>query len=308
MKISVLMTVYNGRDKLPLAIESILTQTFSDFKFIIVDDGSTDNSSDVLARYASRDARIQVTRQDNKGLTVALNVGLKAAKGTYIARQDADDISLPTRLEKQVKWMDGDQNLVLVGCDYNVIDDNGEYLVTIRNSKKNRLVEKLVRSNPFCHGTLMFRRLVAGEPVFYHEYYKKAQDRDLVFRLSQHGEIAIVPEVLYQWRFSRHGILATNVIFYGALARENHLRRLAGRLENFSPPTEEQVRPRPSNGHFQMALGARYLSGYRTAEARRCFLQACREFKVSDSEYLKCLKLLAASCLPQGILRRVKDV
>ena len=103
--ISVIMPVFNGEQFLSKAIESILNQTFSDFELIIINDGSTDNTKKIIEKYKAIDKRIIVKNQNNKGLTKSLNIAISITKGEYIARHDADDISLPHRFEKQIFWL-----------------------------------------------------------------------------------------------------------------------------------------------------------------------------------------------------------
>jgi hypothetical protein len=153
----------------------------------------------------------------------------------------------------------------------------------------------------------MFRRSVSGKPIFYNEFYVKAQDRDLIYRLSEQGEIAIFPENLYLWRLSRQGISANCNSFFGSRATENYLRRMKGQPENYSPPTDEQNEPRISEGHFQLATGLRYLAGYRTAAARKCFYKASKSFSTFETKFIKCLKLYLVTFLPKPLLRRLRD-
>src|SRR5690349_3095432 len=103
--VSVLMTVYNGQRYLSAAVESVLEQTYTNFEFVIIDDGSNDSSPAILERYAKQDCRIRILTRSNKGLTKSLNEGLQHVRGRYLARMDADDISLPNRFEKQVKYL-----------------------------------------------------------------------------------------------------------------------------------------------------------------------------------------------------------
>src|SRR4051794_24772902 len=103
--ISVLLAVYNGGRYLRAAVDSILTQTFTDFEFIIIDDGSTDGSLATLREFAQRDPRINLVSRPNKGLTVTLNEGIALARGEFLARMDADDIALPQRFEKQIAYL-----------------------------------------------------------------------------------------------------------------------------------------------------------------------------------------------------------
>ena len=123
-KVTVLMSVYNGEKHLREAIDSILNQTFGDFEFLIINDGSTDRTADILQSY--QDSRIKIIHNEkNIGLTKSLNKGLKLAKGEYLARMDADDISYPNRLEVQYEYMEKNPNVGIVGSWNDVIDDIG---------------------------------------------------------------------------------------------------------------------------------------------------------------------------------------
>ena len=125
-KVSVVMCVHNGERYLYEALESVLNQTFEDFEFIIVDDASADNTPAILKEYAAQDGRIRLMRNaHNLGLTRSLNKALRLAKGEYIARQDADDISLPQRLEKQVEFLNSNSRTAVVGSWTEVIDEYG---------------------------------------------------------------------------------------------------------------------------------------------------------------------------------------
>ncbi len=123
MKLSVIMPVYNGQDFVSKAIESILGQTFSDFEFIIINDGSTDRTLKILESYQKKDKRIVLLNQENKGIAKSLNRGIAKAKGDYIARQDADDISFPDRLRNQVEFLDNNKDVGFLGCSCEMIDE-----------------------------------------------------------------------------------------------------------------------------------------------------------------------------------------
>lgn len=122
-KVSVVMSVYNGEKYLPETIDSILNQTFKDFEFIIINDGSTDKTAKILTSYD--DPRIRIFNQENMGLTKSLNRAISLAKGEYIARMDADDISYPERLKKQVDYLNKNPDIGLVGSKYIRIDKRG---------------------------------------------------------------------------------------------------------------------------------------------------------------------------------------
>ena len=152
MKMSVIMPVYNGEKYLKEAIDSILNQTFSDFEFIIVNDCSSDNTEDIIKSY--KDNRIvYLKNEENSGVATTLNRGLDIAKGEYIARMDADDISLPKRFEKQVDFMDKNKNCIICGSNTELFGAiSGRTYVPLTDSAIRATV---IFSSPFTHPTVM---------------------------------------------------------------------------------------------------------------------------------------------------------
>src|SRR5690606_10551481 len=128
-KISVLMPAYNAGSHIREAIESILQQTFTDFEFLIINDGSTDDTLEIIRSYD--DARIRLVSRPNKGLIATLNEGMELAVTNYIARFDADDICVPTRLEEQYNFLQNNPDYILVGSDVNYLDKDGNFLLRI---------------------------------------------------------------------------------------------------------------------------------------------------------------------------------
>src|SRR5262245_13126916 len=126
VKVTVLMPAFNAEKYIGEAIRSILGQTFADFELLIVNDGSSDSTSSIVQQF--NDQRVRLLECPHRGISLTLNEGLTEAKGDYIARFDADDISLPERLEKQISFLDHQQDYVLVGCDAEYITENGEHL------------------------------------------------------------------------------------------------------------------------------------------------------------------------------------
>lgn len=187
--LSVLMSVYNAKETLPAAIDSILNQSLAAFEFIICDDASTDGSAEILQAYAQKDPRIKLLKNEkNCGLGASLNRCLALSCGQYIARQDADDISEPNRLERTLAYLQ-QQDAPYVGCGVFVFDDTGIW--------SKRLFPECVTShliaqkNPFFHPTMVFRRdvlaLVNGyRPV---SYTRRTEDYDLIMRLAGQGII-----------------------------------------------------------------------------------------------------------------------
>lgn len=158
-EISVILPVYNGEKYLRDAIDSILNQTFMDFELIIIDDGSRDDSASIIKSY--QDKRIILIQQRNKGLSAALNVGISKSSGKYIARMDADDISLPQRLEKQISFLEKHPDIGIVGTWAIMMTEEGEdiYIADIPQNDLGAR-ELLAKSSPFFHGSVMFRRSI----------------------------------------------------------------------------------------------------------------------------------------------------
>lgn len=208
MVVSVLMCIYKERTEfLRKSIESILSQTYKDFEFIIVGDTPLSDRYrvfSVVKEYASKDSRIRFyPNEDNIGFTKSLNIGLSHCCGKYIARMDADDISLPTRLEKQIAFMEANPTILSSGAWVECIDENGEktgevWWKSITDSRLMRLM--MFYHNCIGHPISIFHRVINGNPVLYDETAKYAQDYVLWTDLLQYGELANLPEILLQYR------------------------------------------------------------------------------------------------------------
>lgn len=230
MIISVLMSVYNGERYVREAIESILTQTYRDFEFVIVDDGSTDHTSKILTELSKTDTRIKIlTNEQNIGLTASLNKALRHARGIYLARMDADDVALSQRLEEQVTFLKAHPDIGMLGTAYAWIDERGN-VIGQRDvlTKPHELHRALIRTNPFLHGSIMIRKELLDHVQGYDESYKKAQDYDLWLRLSSTCQFANLPDVLMQKRMTK-GMISfqgeRSQIRYALRARIEALRR-----------------------------------------------------------------------------------
>lgn len=220
-QVNVIMSIYNGEKQLRESIESILNQTFTDFEFIIVNDGSTDGSLEIIESYI--DSRIQIIdNEENIGLTKSLNKAIKKARGKYIARQDADDISLPTRLELQHEYLEKHPEVALLGTGIYVINEMGDEIekrIMHPNPKKS-----LLNGNRFIHGSVMFRKSVIDEIGAYNETLKYAQDYELWLRMSkEYDDLRNLTAPLYKLRMHRGSILSKNIEeqqMYAVLARK----------------------------------------------------------------------------------------
>jgi glycosyltransferase EpsE len=158
-KVSVITTVYNGEQYFDKVIPCILNQSFTNFEWIIVDDGSTDRTPQLLAEVAIKDARVKILSPGRLGFVKALNYAIRAARGEYIARQDFDDLSYPQRLQLQVEFLDSNLDIGLVGCSCLVEDDNRkERYVRIPPDEHGQLVSTMSKYIPFDHTLVTFRK------------------------------------------------------------------------------------------------------------------------------------------------------
>jgi GT2 family glycosyltransferase len=207
--VSVLMSVYNSARYLPQAVESILRQTFRDFEFIIIDDGSTDGSRETVERYAASDARIRLTSRANTGLTRALNEGLSQCRGEFVARMDGDDIALPTRFARQVEYLREHPECVCVGSRVLYINpfdlpisgsetSSTSDHATDHDDIDRRLLEG--KGGSIVHPAAMMRRDAMLRVGGYREQYNNSEDLDLFLRLAEVGRLANLPEVLLHYR------------------------------------------------------------------------------------------------------------
>lgn len=202
--VTVLLAVHNGLPEVERAIDSILAQEFEDLEFLVIDDGSTDGTPEYLEGLADR--RVRVIRVEHQGLAAALNLGIGEARGTYIARQDDDDVSMPTRLSRQVEFLEANPETVLVGSDFWFAGTDGSCLRVGTPPRTDlRISWTLLFHNVFSHGSAMFRREPAVAIGGYHPLVR-SQDYDLWARLSRVGPVGVVPEVLYHWTQDPDGL------------------------------------------------------------------------------------------------------
>lgn len=199
--VTVLMSVFNGEAYLKKTIESILDQTFSDFEFLIINDGSTDDTGAILEHEAKRDTRIKVFEQDNQGLVASLNFGLRKARGQLIARIDADDIAYPLRLEKQVAYMDDHPEILVLGSAITLIDEKGRTVKEINYpTGTNKVKSAMMLGSKLAHPAVMMRREQVIQAGAYREACRHAEDYDLWLRLLEIGKIDNLDEALLYYR------------------------------------------------------------------------------------------------------------
>ncbi len=202
MKLSVVMSVHNNASTLKSAIDSIINQTFKEFRFFIVNDTSTDESSTILTKISLDDKRIKIiTNKAQLGLTRSLNKALKQVKTQYIARMDADDIALPRRLEKQLDFLEKHSDIMFIGTAAYLINDQEKQIGLKRFPSDHQTLRRLVlRYCPFIHPTWMFRRSILREIGDYNENFPFAQDYEFILRLMSKYQVANLPQPLLRYR------------------------------------------------------------------------------------------------------------
>jgi len=200
--VSVVMPVFNGEPFLREAVESIRGQTFGDFEFIIVDDGSTDCGASMLEFYEKEDERVRVYHQENRGLVAALNRGCELARGKYIARMDADDVSVKERLRCQVEFMNSSPNTAVVGGAIETIDSEGRSLgIEVSPLTDRDIKAALGRGEcPFAHPTVVIRKDVFVAVNGYREVALHAEDYDLWTRIADESQLANLAAVMLKYR------------------------------------------------------------------------------------------------------------
>lgn len=224
--ISVIMSVYNGEKYLKRSILSILNQSFTNFEFIIIDDGSSDSSSSIINDFS--DDRIRyIKNEKNLGLSASLNIGIKNSIGAYIARADSDDVSLPERLEKQFNFMEENPQIGILGTGYYEIDGNGKRLQKFIYPQDDIIIKwKLLTGPVFPHPTVILRKnILTNNNIIYNEKYSATQDYELWYQLIQFTVGSNLPIPLIEYRKHKNSI--SNTMFN----KQNELRlQVSGRF------------------------------------------------------------------------------
>lgn len=262
--VSVIMSVYNAESYLHSAVKSILNQTFTDFEFIIIEDCSTDNSKNILLELAKEDERIQLIVKDKnegtEGFIKNLNLGLTTAKGKYIARMDADDLSLPYRLERQFQFLENNSKIFMVGSNIELINENNQ---TLRVMKAPESDEKIQQDMPkkisMFHPVIMFRN---EKNIFYREKMRYCEDYDLYLRaMTGSFKMSNLQETLLQYRvldnsMSRKQDKVIKNLFINKMKEFYQERLLNGQdsYEEFNPDEYLKIYSNPSKKLVQKSI------------------------------------------------------
>jgi glycosyltransferase involved in cell wall biosynthesis len=214
--LSVVMPVHNARPFLTQSIESILNQTFQDYEFIILNDGSTDGSGDLIREWALKDSRIKYFEsQECLGLSRSSNLSVSKSSSPIVARMDADDISHKNRLQQQWHVIQNEPSIAAVGTLCVGIDATGK---EVRPSDRWRILR---RSDyvPFPHGSAMFRKDVFESIGGYSSCHVSGEDQDLFMRMARKARVVTLPDVLYSYRYHTHNATLSNGV---TLIRQGH--------------------------------------------------------------------------------------
>lgn len=222
--ISVIMPVYNSEKYLAEAVQSILNQTYKNFEFICINDGSSDKSLEILEGFAKNDSRIVVINQPNSGIVSSLNYAISLAKYDFVARMDSDDISHPARLEKQLSFLLSNSDISILGTSYNYVDVNGNILDTRKPPRDNQRIKGMMLfGSPLCHPSVMFNKRAIGSDLYYDKYFNHCEDYELWVRLSNKFKFCNLPDILLDYR-----------VHDKSVSRENNEIQIANKVKSIN--------------------------------------------------------------------------
>ena len=236
--VSIVIPVHNGEKYLKESLDSCLGQTYQDSEIIVVNDASADGTLEILKEYGDRIKIITVEKQN--GLGNVINIGIKESKGKYIARMDADDVMYPTRLEKQVEYMENNPDCVAVGGQIDIIDSNSnvtghrEYVLEESKIKRNMFIYQ-----PFAHPAVMLRKSSAEEVGLYPENLWKVEDVKFFFLLSKLGTFANLPDTVLKYRLSFNTQSQSNMLEH--FKKTVEIRKWAKKDLGIKPSFRESV-------------------------------------------------------------------
>ena len=305
--ISVVMPVYNAEEYLEESINSILNQSFEDFEFIIINDGSKDKSEKIVKSFQKKDKRIiLINNKKNSGLPITLNKGISQSVGKYIARMDADDISLKDRLKVQYNFLEVHPEIALVGSSAIIIDESGNRIGVLRkfdNYKKTS--RKLLKSNPMIHPSIMFRNDLK---LRYREKFQSSEEYDLYLRLLSSGKnITNLSDYLIKYRISSGSFVSTkpNQEFYFKKAQEFFVQRKTRKFDEYALlPVDLKTSKKPDyekNNLYSLILVE--IQDNRMKDARRNISHYTKKFGWNKAIYI----FYFISFFPYGLTAFIKD-
>jgi glycosyltransferase involved in cell wall biosynthesis len=316
--VSVVFRAFNCQNYIGQAIDSILAQTFQDFEVVIVNDASTDGTGRILQTYAQQDERIRVfISEANQGPVRTMNRGLRHARGQFIAVHDADDLSLPHRLETQVDFLRTNPHIALIGGGAYVIDEDGEEFKvnTWPRKEAEQARQHLEQGYSFTHSSLMYRRECIEAIGLYDEFFLSSHDYDVLIRMADAFDIVYYEEPLVKWRCLSTGVTGTKKQAQAAFAELARARSKAKREGTFldlrqefdrlmsRPETSDDIvhGNRPLTGAlYYYNIGVMLLDRGKQRKARKRFWQALQH-KGNLNIYLRALVFYLFSFWPNSV-------
>ena len=307
--VTVLMAVYNGQKCIRPTIESILNQTFKNFEFIIIDDGCTDSSPDILLTFAQKDSRIKIFRIKNSGTTVAANYGLSKSVGKYIARIDSDDISFQDRLKMETDYLNNHPEVGLVGSGSQIIDTNGK-VIGERNINVSNTKRALQKRNIFQQSNTMFRSDLVKPLGGYREKFHNGEDYDLWLRIADVASVTKLDEILGQWRLNGSGysfsrrheqLNSDRIIKEFAKQRGKNGKDQYG---DYNPVAPGKHRQEITDLNYNLWVSVYLIQSFRKKEARKIIIDNFNNSKRS----IKVIALLLSTFFPNFVLRLFFDL
>jgi glycosyltransferase involved in cell wall biosynthesis len=305
VEVSVVMTVYNAERFLKGAIESVLNQTYTNFEFIIVNDGSTDRSLEIINSF--KDVRINVIDQENSGVSRAANRAIGIAKGKYIARLDADDISIESRFQKQIQFLNENTDYSAIGSNAIITDIDGNYLYTSKLPTNWEELQTRIPKFPIFNSSAIFKKddfiKVGGyNTTFCNGNY--AEDRILWYQLSALGKITNLEDVLIKHRYSPlslsnldlKSIKILNKICDAFISGEEQAPQSVEALLKFDK--------RKRYHNYYLKVGSIHLKNGIKLKAAKNFLLSLYNYPFELSAYLK----LFACLFPYSVIKVLKKV
>lgn len=312
-KVSVIMSVFNDERFLSKAIQSILNQTYKNFEFIIIDDASNDRSPGIIQEYSKEDNRIKyISNEINRGLPKNLNRMIGVAKGSYIARMDADEISTQNRFQEQFDYLESHPDYAVVASWYVIIDDNDDEIAKIQVPTNGEyLVDDFIEKGPrFCHGSVMMRKGALIRAGKYREEFRYVQDLDLWLRMAETNNFFVIPKFLYHRRLSLGMIEKTKIKrFYAACAKESAIRSHKGEedcvdklsySDMYSSEKTYSDREKAAKYHYLTSI-YRQMAG-KTLQAQMDLLKAIFKYPASIKFWYKFVLNLFPSCFRKRLI------
>lgn len=209
---SIILPVKNGQDFLVEALDSMLVQSYTNWEMIVINDGSSDTTGKILRQYKKTCPKLKIiTNKESIGISKALNLGITKSKGQFLARMDADDISYPSRIAKQVRYLLDNHRVVAVGTQCDVINERGDVTgMKLFPTSHKEIYNTVFSYNPLQHPTLMMNRALVPSDFLYYDDLDGAEDLNLLFKLFPHGKVHNMQETLLAYRIHSH-----NASFHG---------------------------------------------------------------------------------------------